>query len=99
MAILKKKHLVLQVQNKYLSVNCIWDTSKKDDIMSRRSNSLLHKKWNFPLSFTEEIVNGKLYFLCSGAVPRAPLILSDLVSFMDHTINNAGSIWLETSTF
>ena len=38
----------------------------------------LHKKWSFPLrissvnadlvTFTEEILNGKLYFLCSARV-------------------------------
>ena len=33
------------------------------------SNDTLHKKWSFPLrisSVCEEILNGKLHFLCSG---------------------------------
>ena len=35
----------------------------------------LHKKWSFPFSITEEILNGKLHFLCSASSTESNVYL------------------------
>ena len=63
------------------------------DLVSLKSQTVewegkMHKKWSFPLrissvnltKFTEEILNGKLHFLCSGKTYWYILSLMDIFS-------------------